>query len=100
MCEQLVPPACRYRFSALYVHWGETDSSSSSSAFDGGDPMGHEGRRAAGGGSEHAIAGRFFPAEIQVSMAVSNFIFCFWAERVGRGQGSIKIACRLLFLKG
>ena len=65
----------RYRFSALYVHWGETDyssSSSSSSAFDGGDPMGHEGRRAAGGGSEHSIAGRFFPAEIQVSIAVSE----------------------------
>ncbi len=60
------PPVFRYRFSALYVHWGETDSSSSSSALDWGDPMGHEGRRAAGGGSEHSIAGRFFPAEIQV----------------------------------
>ena len=67
-----LPLYCRYRFSALYVHWGETDSSSSSSAFDGGDPMGHEGRRAAGGGSEHSIAGRFFPAEIQVRIAGSK----------------------------
>ena len=48
-------------------------------------------RRDAGGGSEHSVAGRFFPAEVQL-MGFNSELFANLSEALGRPHGVVGVA--------
>ena len=69
----------RYRFTELYLHWGETPLA----------PHGyHDATKL---GSEHMINGKFFPAEIQL-IGYNSEIFNNLSEASSQAHGVVQVA--------
>ena len=70
------------------MHWGPDDLDSFPVRPGGLDGMQ---RRDFSGGSEHSVAGRFFPAEVQL-MAFNEELFSNLSEALGRPHGVAAVA--------
>ncbi len=77
----------RYQLESIYLHWGPTSKQETKD--DGRDGL--DVRASAGGGSEHSVAGRFYPAEVQL-MAFNADLFSNLTEAMGRPNGVVGVA--------